>query len=288
MAVFLSLALWLFVFSSSSFITTQNVQLTLLPPSGNAIGNDVPESVEVTIKGPRALTRMFFKKLYKIEIQVDGNINESGSLTVPIAISRDRLPVGLNVVKIVPKSVDVTLERTIKKVVPLKMQYVGEIDSNYRLVKEKLTPGEIMIEGPIGEMRKIGKLMVSPLDVSELEGEGEAIVGLEPVSSKVNLLTTVPIKFEYLVVPRKANLTLTVPIRFLSSIRNIKTSAAVAHLELMTIDSSLISSLKDKIKVVADIPEQISGSQEVELKCELPESIHLLQIRPKYINVSVK
>ena len=41
----------------------------------------------------------------------------------------------------------------------------------------------------------------------------------------------------------------------------------------------------EDIKIIAEIPEKISGPTWIKLKSELPEGLHLLQIRPQSIKV---
>ena len=43
-----------------------------------------------------------------------------------------------------------------------------------------------------------------------------------------------------------------------------------------------------EVSVVADIPENTRGRVKVKLRATLPDEVHLLQINPEYINVSVK
>jgi len=292
-ALILSIYFWFYVFSTSSFETTQKIKLIILPPKGMAIGNDVGDIIEVRLKGARSTIRSYSSGQNAAVIDLDDKIVDQESLEdtheIPITVEDISVPFGLKVLDVVPKKISVKLERSIRKMVPVKIEYLGEIGENLRLLEQNVTPSKVMIEGPVETMRKIAWISISPIDLSQLDSDGEIAVKLDMFDKKVIIVDQGPFIYNYKVVPKGASVDLKdVPVRFLSSNWNFSPSRRSVDVSLIATDQDIFKRYRDKIQIIATIPENAKGELKVKLTSQLPEGIHLLQIRPQYINVVVR
>src|SRR5690606_13626934 len=97
------------------------------------------------------------------------------------------------------------------------------------------------------------------------------------------------VEMHYKVKPKKANLTLkNIPVRFLSTSTRINSKVKEVALDVLVPEQSEGLLTKDKVQVIADVPEGKRGQVQVDLRAVLPEGVHLLQIHPASINITVR
>lgn len=282
--------IWFYVLNSEPLSVSIKMGLQISPPTGTAVGNKLPEYVMVKIKGPRAFIR-------NIKIDKQKNVfvkMNKKERTVPVTKEIEltenmiTLPLGISVEEITPTQIKVRLEKKIKKYVPLYANLVGALDPQYKMVKSELALRKILISGPIETMRGISKLSTRPIDKSTLQKRGEFSVSIVNPDSRIKLEQQ-SVEYSYVLRPKTANLMLkNIPIRFLSSSRSIYSTEKVASLSVLVGEGREKSIKKKNIQVIADIPEGRKGKMNVQLRVNLPEDIHLLQIFPSTIKVNVR
>jgi YbbR domain-containing protein len=283
--------LWFYVLSSSPMEIEKKVVLQFNLPGGYVIGNQISREINVTYKGSRAFIRDVFASEEVIKIDLN-KVPYKNKKKFNVRIHPSDVPAhfGVDVKKISPHKIPISLERNIRKKVPVKVHFTGEMDSQLKLVKYNLVPPKVMISGPINVMRKVGRLMTQSVDMSELIEDGEFKVDLVPVDSRISIKDLeddrVTLKFD--VKPKKANMKLNkVKIRYLATRRNFTSKSKFVSLSVLAPENMKQRFVKSKAQVIADIPENKSGSVTVKLKVTLPEHVHLLQIWPEYIKVNI-
>ena len=71
-------------------------------------------------------------------------------------------------------------------------------------------------------------------------------------------------------------------------IQNAFASFLSKTLKLLVPNGVKVAYIRNRLQIIADIPEDSSGLTSIKLKANYPKGIHLLQISPQYINVLVK
>ncbi|MFH1671957.1 MAG: diadenylate cyclase [Pseudomonadota bacterium] len=141
----------------------------------------------------------------KIDVQVSGNrrlintlrgeqlsafvdlINaQSGRNKIPLSKENLRLPPGLEVVKVTPSTIFVSLEQRIEKVIPVKVQVVGKSHPEFRVDKITVEPETIKVIAPYSVAKGVTVLSTEPVSIENLKQTTkiEAGVVFSPASIK--------------------------------------------------------------------------------------------------------
>ena len=286
-SVIFAFFLWFYVLNSEPQVVEQVVSLNLKSPPGLSVANIVPTKVKVTLKGSRAFIRNVLKREDSVHVDLKNYpIKKKGGFKVFLGPNDVTVPFGVEVLALAPDSFDVTLQKEIRKEVPIRPELVGEIATDLKLISKKISPKKVLISGPIEVLRKISKVHTAPIDVSHLQGSGELKISLGDLDQRVSVKRFTAVDFKYVVKPRKANLTLKkIKINFLSSSTRIKSKIKYVSLDVLAPENVKIT--RSDIQVIAEVPDK-KGAHRVKLRAKLPEGIHLLQINPQSINVSIR
>lgn len=281
--------IWFYVLNSEPMSVTIKMAVNVSTTAGTAVGSVLPEYVNVEVKGPRVFIRNLKEEEQKIFLQIKVNPDELPiKKSVKILESAIRLPLGISVESIKPGHIPMEIEKKIKKYVPIIPNYVGAIDSKYRIIKKSLLKDRVLIEGPIETMRKISKVRTKPIDLSLITNSGEIQIALEKVDSRVRVRDHT-VGFKYTLRPKTANLLLKkIRIRFISSFQTVLSKTRYASLSVLVEEGKEKNISAADVQVMADIKEERRGRYSVKLSAQLPDNVHLLEIFPATINVSVR
>lgn len=281
---------WFYVLNSEPLVVERQVPVVFLNPPGMASLTVLPKKIDVKLRGSRSFVQSLKFESDKVYIDLKKYNYKKATFVVDFKKSMIPLPFGISVVDILPTQTMVSLEKEIKKKVPIRPEYVGSINPNLKLVKKELKPSEFMISGPISIMRKIGVLRTLPYDLSTIEGdEGTVKLTMAPTNPLIKVLDNKEIFLNYVFKPNKANMTLkNIPISFLTSRPSFSSRIKKVAIDVLVSDEEKVKELKkSSVKVIAELPGR-RGRKNIKLKAVLPEGVHLLQIHPESINVQVK
>jgi YbbR domain-containing protein len=288
-SVAFSFFLWLYVLSSAQIQVEKSVKINYVLPSRMAINNNVTTEVHYTLKGPRAFVRSLVTRSDILNVDLnDKFVPGKKQYTIPVKTLGMTFPFGIEIVKVEPRKLQVELERKYDKVVPIKLETLGQIPSDHKMLTSFIEPKEMTISGPESQLKNITQIETFPIELNGLTGVGERNVGLVQNDARIYIPFN-EVKFKYNIKPTRANLILkNIPIHFFTS--KMVTSVNRREVNLMVLadkgQDTKIS--KSKIRVIAEVPEDISGNTVVKLRAELPDGIHLLEIQPAKIELTVK
>lgn len=281
-----SVFLWFYVLNSEPLEVEKEISLILIPPRGKAVNVTVPDRIRVKILGSRAFVKKINFREEKIVVDLKNYPQDKDAFAVTFDASMLTLPFGVNVLDISPKQLMVSLDREIKKYVPIRVKLIGDIGRDLKLVSKDFVPKKVFISGPHDILKSVGQLSTTPIDLSHLKGDGSLKVSLETIDDRVKIEGERTIDFRYKVKPNKANLTLkNVKIKFLTSRGRFKSSKSKVALDVLVSGDRAKSIKKSEIVVIADIPDDKKGKVKIKLRAQVPEGVHLLKIHPEYINV---
>ncbi len=292
-----AITLWFYILGSATLEAERQVELAFVPPPGMAINGPTPSSATIRLRGNRVAVAHLFPPGEKISIDLNAAAEEGGQLEVELGQANIPLPAGVEMLHVSPDKVSLSLEREIKKWVPVKLKVEGELPEGLKLLEGQIVPAEVMIRGPLSVLRGIGQLSTAVIDLSTLsaqEGEGVLKTALEKVDARVALEGVREVQFKYKIRPDKANVSLpNVDILFLTLRNRFYSRAKRATLEVLVSEETLQilggpEGLRGQSRVIAEIPPTAVGHVQVELRAEIPEGVHLLHIHPARISVSVR
>lgn len=291
-SIFLSLFLWIYVLNSEKVKFEKTVHLEYLLPVDMMFAHKPPQEVTFLIEGPRAFVRTVAEREDRLVIDLNrANARRQLSFTVDINPAQLNLPFGMVVERVLPRKLNIRLEKKASKIVPLKLAFTGNLPDKLSLANPVLEPAEVEVYGPRSVISKIKELPIKPVDLDNLMGLDQVSVEVQVPDERLTFTNGYDIKFSYQLKAASANFTLKAqPIKFLSHSRKIRSSVKSADLKLLVPDKIIKnrSNVSSSIQVWADIPEDAVGRVEVPLKVVLPPSIHLLEISPKTIIVNIQ
>jgi YbbR domain-containing protein len=288
-ALFMAITLWFYVLNSEPIEVEKRIALVFIPPVDMAVNVEVPKVVRVKIKGSRSFVQNLNYKNEKLFIDLKNYPYQQETFAVTFDPLMVPVPLGVEVLEVLPPQIVLSLDREIKKIVPVRAKLVGVKNSEIQLVKKLLVPKEMMIRGPREAIKKIGVLYTRPIDISLLKDEGQMKVSLEAIDSRVQLEGKEEVEFSYSLRPNTANLTLRdIPVHFLSTGHKVMTQVKSVVIDVLVPQEKEKTINKNDIKVIAEIPSGAKGEQRIPLRADLPDGMHLLRIYPRSIKVILK
>ena len=292
LSLFLSLFLWAYVLNSEKVRFEKTVILEYILPEDMIFAQKPTLEVTFMIEGPRAFVRTVSEREDRLVIDLNkSNSKKELSFQIDINPAQLSLPFGMIVERVVPRRIPIKLERKASKIVPLKLQFAGVLPEKVSLIRPVLSPSEVEVSGPRSVISQIRELPTRPIDLESLVGQESIPVEVALTDERLTLTSGYNATFNYQLKAASANLTLKdLPIKFLTRSKNVVSKIKSANLKLLVPEKVIKnrSNISSTVQIWADIPDNVKGRVEVQLKAVLPPSIHLLEIIPKTIIVNIQ
>jgi YbbR domain-containing protein len=289
---FLSFLIWIYVLNTEKIKFEKIVEVDYILASDMAFAVRPPHEVTFTIDGPKAFMHLVTQKNDRLVIDLK-RVNEKDMLHFSVNIDSGQLnlPFGMQVERTNPRKLNLSVEKKIRKRVPLRVQYAGEIPHEVSILNPLLEPSEIDIEGPKSVISKIKELYTRPVEIENLVGFNQVPVDIQLPDERLMIEPHIEVKLHYKLKTIRSHLTLhDVPIQFISDKIKSRSNLTVARMKLFVSDDILKNklSLSSKIHIWADVPKDAHGRILVPLKVKLPANIQLLELSPKTIIVNMQ
>ncbi len=161
----LAVGFWIYVMTEQNPIAERSLEARLLQVNlaSDMMVYNVPDKVEVRVRGNRARLNDGVETHLNVFIDLKGV--ESGRQTLPVRAIYDEG----EVVAVKPDRVTVYLDTVSQKTMPLEVRQTGKAEMDYALSSVKLTPQEVMVQGPTHRIDQVEKV-VATVDVTERLG----------------------------------------------------------------------------------------------------------------------
>jgi YbbR domain-containing protein len=288
LSVTIAFFLWLYVLSSADTKVEKFVNVHFVLPDGYAIVNKPTSKIKYYLNGPRALVRSFTNKKDHINLNIK-NIYTSTKNTYEFSTSQlgIKFPFGVNVESVEPKMISVNIEKKSTKIIPIKLQTIGDVPSDHKMMQWTLVPSSIKISGPKSLMENVTEVKSMVTSISGLTQSGSKILDLISIDERLSY-SQANVDYQYEIQPTRANMILKkIPIRFLSTKVLKGSDRRFVNLMVLAENGMDFNLKKEKIKVIAEVPDNAKGKIKVKLKANLPDGIHLLEIMPSEINITI-
>lgn len=279
--------LWFYVLNSEPVRVEREFPLRLLLPEGQVVANEWPQNVKIQLKGARVFLENVQPNGLEVVAEVASAPRRQNLRLTPSMVP---LPFGVEVVSIIPDTIPVSLVKESAKTLKVRAVVTGDTSPDVAFDVEKIEPATIKLTGPWNILKDMRDIPTVTVNLSELDAaKGSVKVAIRELDQRLRLDGISEVEMFYKVKPKKANLTLkNIPIRFLSSSRRISSKVKEVALDVLVPEQSEGLLTKDKVQIIADVPEGKRGQVQVDLRAVLPDGVHLLQIHPASINISVK
>lgn len=154
LALVLAVSTWWFVAGESKVLVGYNVPLEIRNiPRGLTLTNQLERQVEVRLQGPSSLLTGF--KPSDISIALDLSGGKAGRQTVKFDIRTVKVPPGIQVQRIFPQEIDVVLEKTERRSIPVSLKIKGGKALKSRIREIEIDPPEVEVEALPGEFSRM-------------------------------------------------------------------------------------------------------------------------------------
>jgi YbbR domain-containing protein len=200
------------------------------------------------------------------------------------------LPFGMVVERVLPRRIPIQLEKKASKILPLKLQFSGQLPGYLSLHHTSLEPQEVEVYGPRTIISKLKEIPIRPIDLENLPGMDQIPVEPQLPDDRLTITGGSDVRFHYQLKASSSNLELkNLPIRFLTANKKIVPLNKVASVKLLVPEKiKNRSNVSSSIQIWAEIPKGARGKTEVTLRVVLPPTVHLLEVIPKTIIVNIQ
>ncbi len=167
LSLFLALALWLAVGGEERTETTLNISLELANlPENLMVTSEVPSSVQVRVTGPRGFIRTLSQSRLTQSLDLAGV--KAGRQSFPLAADSFDFPRGVQVTRVQPNPIVLTLTPTTTRSLPVQPVFMGHPPEGYEVKSVKTRPSDIEVKGPVSELEGLKFIPTVPLDITGL------------------------------------------------------------------------------------------------------------------------
>jgi len=148
LAIILAFVSWVWVESQGDLLKTieTTVDLVGLPRKMEVVG--AMPSVSVQLRGPEPTLRTLPPELVVVKVDAAGQSLQPGVNRLPIDPAQVQVPAGVQVDRITPGVLEVHVERTLAREVPVEPAIQGLPAPGYEVTGTRVNPPRVFIEGP--------------------------------------------------------------------------------------------------------------------------------------------
>lgn len=192
----LAVAILLFVVSRQpvSDVKLFNVPLEYRGQSSSVeISGDVEQTVSVRVRGPRDIVRNLMPS--QLSVIADLSHKEPGERVVQLHADDVTLPDNsIRVIQIEPASIRLLLEQKMKKRVPVKAQFMGQLQDGLEMYQTNILPAEVELEGPQSQLNSVNFVLTETVNLTGHDRDFQSMVDVETPHRSLRVLTPSPIK----------------------------------------------------------------------------------------------
>jgi YbbR domain-containing protein len=145
------------------------------------ITNDIPESIEVTLRAPRTVWEQLTSQENAVRAVLDISTLSAGEHELPIRIHIDERPV--QIVFANPTAVAIKLEPLAVQTLPVSLSLSGQPAIGYQAGEVTLEPTEVLISGPQSLVDKVARARVR-LNLDDVRESIEQAMEIEIVDAQ--------------------------------------------------------------------------------------------------------
>jgi hypothetical protein len=177
-ALALAVAAWWFVAGESKVLVGFTLPLEIRNvPKGLTMTNTPAREVEVRLSGPSPL--LSGMRPSEISAGVDLTGTRAGRQYFTLDDRAVKVPPGIKVQRIVPPSIEVILERTERRTVPVSVRIGGGAAVRKRVAKVEVDPPSVEVEALPEEFSRMPVVYTEEVAPERTEGEYSAIARVE-------------------------------------------------------------------------------------------------------------
>jgi YbbR domain-containing protein len=285
LSLLLAIALWFAVSGEERTETTLNMALEMVNLHQNLmVTSEVPPAIQVRVVGPRSIINNLSQT--RLTEPMDLANYKSGRHTFYLGPNSFTFPRGVQVIRIQPNPINLTLAATITQTLPIKPVIENNPPEGYQVVSVQTRPAQVTVKGPVPELANLKSIGTLPIDLSNLKESTIIATDLDFKNLHLSLKEPVPILADIQIAPKTLTRTLSgVPV--LTEPQPAKVSPAQVTLTIKGPWPQVQDLKAENLKARVDTSNLAPGRHRLKFSVELPGGVSLVRSRPGTIIVTV-
>ncbi len=285
LSLLLAIALWFAVSGEERTETTLNMALEIVNLHQKLmVTSEVPPAIQVRVVGPRSIINNLPQT--RLTEALDLANYKSGRHTFYLGPNSFAFPRGVQVIRIQPNPINLTLAATITQTLPIKPVIENNPPEGYKVVSVQTRPGKVTMKGPVPELSSLKSIATLPIDLSNLKESTIIATDLDFKNLHLSLKKPVPILADIQIAPKTLTRTFS-GISVLSAPQSAKVSPAQVSLIIQGPWPQVKGLTADDFKARVDTSNLAPGRHRLKISVELPGGVSLVRSRPTQVTVTV-
>ncbi len=285
LSLLLAISLWFAVSGEERTETTLNMTLEMTNLSSNLmVTSEVPPAIQVRVVGSRSIISNLSQSRLIQTLDLGGY--KSGRHTFSLGPNSLSLPRGVEVIRIQPNPITLTLASTLTRTLPIKPVLENNPAEGYELVSATTRPALVTVRGPYPELSELQFIPTLPIDLSFLKENTVIATDLDFKNLHLALHESVPILAGIRIGPKALTRTFAgIPV--LTEPHPAKVSPSQVTL-IIKGPWPLVQNLKpEDLKARVDLRNLSPGRHRLNVAVDLPDGVTLMRARPTTVNVTL-
>ena len=284
LSLLLAIAFWFAVSGEERTETSLNMTLELVNLNQNLmVTSEIPPAIQVRVVGSRSIVNNLSQS--RLTQTLDLNGYKSGRHTFSLGPNSFSLPRGVQVVRIQPNPITLTLAATITRTLPIKPVLENYPAEGHELLSVNTRPSQVTVKGPSVELAELQFIPTLPIDLSFLKGQTVIATDLDFKNLHLALKDAVPILADLQIGAKTLTRTFSgVPVLTSPGVKVAPTQVT------LTIKGPwpLVQHLKpEDLKAQVDTRNLSPGRHSLTVSVDLPDGVNLERSRPATVTVTV-
>ncbi len=284
-SLLLAIALWFTVSGEERTETTITMALELANLHKNLMAiNEVPPAIQVRVVGPRSIVNNLSQTRLTQTMDLTGY--KSGRHTFSLGPNSFSFPRGVQVIRIQPNPINLTLAATMTQTLPVKPILDNKPPEGYEVISVQIRPVQVMVKGPYSELAELNFIPTLPIDLSHLKEHTIIATDLDFKNFHLALKEPVPILADIQIGPKTLTRTFS-GVTVLADPQPAKVTPALVNLVIKGPWPLVQELTPDDLKARVDTRNLSPGRHRLNVSAELPGGVSLLGSRPATVTVTV-
>ncbi len=186
LSVFLIIAVWSTFTRGVDTLVSMDIPVEYMnrPPEMEILDTSV-NAVRLEISGSGALLRRIQPEQVSVKLDLSKGVPGSNQFTMtPESVS---LPPGVLLKDVKPPVVEVTLDMTVKKDLPVQVDWVGKLQEPYVIAQVKIDPPRVQVSGSARVLSSISAIYTEKVSVDHINRSGTLSAKLVPNPASLKL-----------------------------------------------------------------------------------------------------
>jgi len=288
LSVLLAISLWLIVATSDYDQIQFNVPVKLSSVPENKVAVTDESLINVTLNGPR----LVLNSLSYNDVSVEVNVSSFSGYKTDYRIkpSDVKVPSSVNVVRIQPAEITVTIDKIIHKKIEVTPSFIGEPAEGFKVGSLQIKPSEVEVTGAASTLNNIDYIETLPINLSAKSEKMNYTVGLKKSSGIKKIdpsQVEVTVIFKENMLQRKLS---NIPVTLVKKSKDYDYKLLTKEVEAqVNVRSDIAESkdLKKQINVYVDVSQLAPGQYLRDIEYSSGNNIKIIEITPSKARVEV-